>query len=460
MVPIGGTAMVPLAALLTEKGHAITGSDQELYPPMSDLVAALGIPVARGFAPEHVPADAERVIVGNAALRDNVEAAEGARRGLPLLSMPAAIREFLLPGKTSVVVTGTHGKTTTTALVAWLLSDSGRDPGYLVGGEMRNGGRGYRLGRGPHFVLEGDEYNAAFFDRGPKFLHYEPKHLFIGNIEYDHADLFPDVASIEEAFRGVAALVPADGVVVANADDARVMDVVERSLTPARVARVSLADRSADFAAADVETHPEGTRFTLIESGLPTERLTSPLLGFHNVRNALGAIALARGLGLAIGEIARALPRFAGVRRRLEVKGEAKGITVVDDFAHHPTAVRGTLQAARARWPDRRIWVLFEPRSNTAGRKMFEEDYAEAFSAADALVVGPVFHANRLAADARLDRSALVRRFEAEGKPAFAPETLAEIPDILRAQARPGDVLLLMSSGAFGKLPGTLLDLL
>jgi UDP-N-acetylmuramate: L-alanyl-gamma-D-glutamyl-meso-diaminopimelate ligase len=460
MVPIGGTAMVPLAALLTEKGHTITGSDQELYPPMSDLVAALGIPVARGFAPEHVPADAERVIVGNAALRDNVEAAEGARRGLPLLSMPAAIREFLLPGKTSVVVTGTHGKTTTTALVAWLLSDSGRDPGYLVGGEMRNGGRGYRLGRGPHFVLEGDEYNAAFFDRGPKFLHYEPKHLFIGNIEYDHADLFPDVASIEEAFRGVAALVPADGVVVANADDARVVDVVERSLTPARVARVSLADRSADFAAADVETHQEGTRFTLIESGLPTERLTSPLLGFHNVRNALGAIALARGLGLAIGEIARALPRFAGVRRRLEVKGEAKGITVVDDFAHHPTAVRGTLQAARARWPDRRIWALFEPRSNTAGRKMFEEDYAEAFSAADALVVGPVFHANRLAADARLDRSALVRRFEAEGKPAFAPETLAEIPDILRAQARPGDILLLMSSGAFGKLPGTLLDLL
>jgi len=460
MVPIGGTAMVPLAALLTEKGHAITGSDLDLYPPMSDLVAALGIPVTRGFAPEHVPAGTERVIVGNAALRDNAEAAEAVRRGLSLLSMPAAIREFLLPGKTSVVVTGTHGKTTTTALVAWLLSDSGREPGYLVGGEMRNGGRGYRLGRGPHFVLEGDEYNAAFFDRGPKFLHYEPKHLFIGNIEYDHADLYTDVASIEEAFRRVAALVPADGVIVVNADDPRVVDVVERSLTPARIARVSLVDPSADFAAADIETHSEGTRFTLVESGLPTERLTSSLLGLHNVRNALGAIALVRGLGLAIGEIARSLPRFAGVRRRLEVKGEAKGITVVDDFAHHPTAVRGTLQAARARWPDRRIWALFEPRSTTAGRKMFEEDYAEAFSAADALVIGPVFHANRLAADARLDRSALVRRFEAEGKPAFAPETLAEIPDILRAQARPGDVLLLMSSGAFGKLPGTLLDLL
>lgn len=460
MVPIGGTAMVPLAALLTERGHSITGSDHELYPPMSDLVAALQIPVARGFSPDHVPADADCIIVGNAALRDNVEAAEGTRRGLPLLSMPAAIRQYLLPGKISTVVTGTHGKTTTTALVAWLLLDSGRDPGYLVGGEMQNTGRGYRLGKGPHFVLEGDEYNAAFFDRGPKFLHYEPKHLFIGNIEYDHADLFPDLASIEEAFHKVAALVPAEGVVVVNADDARVVDVVRRSETAARVATVSLSNRSADFSAADVESHPGGTRFTLVESGLPTERLSSPLLGTHNVSNALGAIALARGLGLSGSEIARALPRFAGVKRRLEVKGEKNGITVVDDFAHHPTAVRGTLQAARSRWPGRRIWALFEPRSNTAGRKMFEEDYADAFSAADALVIGPVFHANRLAPDARLDRSALVRRFEAAGKPAFAPETLAEIPDILRAQARPGDVLLLMSSGAFGKLPGTLLELL
>lgn len=460
MVPIGGTAMVPLAALLTKKGHSITGSDLELYPPMSDLVAALGIPVARGFAAEHVPPGAERVIVGNAALRDNVEAAEATRRGLPVLSMPTAIREFLLPGKTSVVVTGTHGKTTTTALVAWLLSDTGRDPGYIVGGEMQNTGRGYRLGAGPHFVLEGDEYNAAFFDRGPKFLHYEPKHLFIGNIEYDHADLYPDLASIEEAFRAVAAIVPEEGIVVVNADDARVVDVVFRSSTLARVATISLSDRSADFSAADVETHPDGTHFTLVESGLPTQRFASPLLGTHNVMNALGAIALVRGLGVSGGEIARSLPRFAGVKRRLEVKGEKNGVTVVDDFAHHPTAVRGTLQAAKERWPGRRLWALFEPRSNTAGRKMFEEDYADAFSAADALVIGPVFHANRLAPDARLDRSALVRRFEAEEKPAFAPETLAEIPEILRAQTRPGDVLLLMSSGAFGGLPNTLLQLL
>ncbi len=350
--------------------------------------------------------------------------------------MPQAIRQFLLPGKTSVVITGTHGKTTTSALTAWLLLDAGRDPGFLVGGQMRNLGRGYRHGGGPHFVLEGDEYNAAFFDRGPKFLHYEPRHLFIGNIEYDHADLFPDLESILEAFRQVAALVPPDGVVVVNRDDARVVEVSERA--KARRVLVSTEDLSADFAAADIAFDPEGTAFTLVEAGTPTARLRSPLLGHHNVRNALGAIALTRGLGLSPAEIARALPRFAGVRRRLEVKGEKNGILVVDDFAHHPTAVRGTLQAARSRWPDRRIWVLFEPRSNTAGRKIFEEEYAEAFAGAGGLVIGPVFHSSRLPPEARIDREALVRGFAREGKPAFAPEKLEEIPDYLRRETRPG----------------------
>ena len=294
-VPIGGTAMVPLAAMLREEGHRVTGSDRTLYPPMSTTLERLGISVADGFAPEHIPADCDAVVVGNAALRDNVEAAEAARRGLAVLSLPQAVRQFLLPGKTSVVVTGTHGKTTTSALTAWLLLDSGRDPGFLVGGEMKNLGRGYRIGRGPDFVLEGDEYNAAFFDRGPKFLHYEPRHLFIGNIEYDHADLYPDLASVVEAFRKVAALVPDDGVVVVNADDPLVVDAARA--TRASLARVSLADPGADFSARDILYGPDGTQFTLLEAGLPTARFSSPLSGVHNVRNALGAIALARGLG-------------------------------------------------------------------------------------------------------------------------------------------------------------------
>jgi len=458
MVRIGGTAMVPLAALLIEAGHRVTGSDLDFYPPMSTLLESLQIPVFRGFSPEHVPPDCDAVIVGNAATRDNVEAAEAVRRGLPVLSLPQAIREYLLPGKTSVVITGTHGKTTTSALTAWLLYDTGRDPGFLVGGEMRNLGRGYRRGGGPHFVLEGDEYNAAFFDRGPKFLHYEPKHLFIGNIEYDHADLYPDLESILEAFRRVAAIVPNDGVIVVNADDPRVVEAAARAA--ARRVRVSTEDLSADFAAADVAFRPEGTDFTLVEAGTPTARLRSPMLGQHNLRNALGAIALARGLGLSPAEIARALPRFAGVRRRMEVKGEKNGILVVDDFAHHPTAVRGTLEAARARWPNRRIWALFEPRSNTAGRKIFEEEYGDAFSRADGLVIAPVFHSSRLPPEERIDCGALAKRFSRSGKPAFAPERLEEIPEYLKREARPGDVLLLMSSGAFGGLPEKLGEML
>jgi UDP-N-acetylmuramate: L-alanyl-gamma-D-glutamyl-meso-diaminopimelate ligase len=458
LVRIGGTAMVPLAALLTEAGHRVTGSDLDFYPPMSTLLDSLQIPVFKGFSADHIPPDCDAVIVGNAARSDNVEAVEAARRRLPVLSLPQAIRQYLLPGKTSVVVTGTHGKTTTSALAAWLLLDTGREPGFLVGGEMRNLGRGYRLGTGPHFLLEGDEYNAAFFDRGPKFLHYEPQHLFIGNIEYDHADLYPDLESILEAFRKVAAIVPASGLIAVNRDDPRALDVTSR--VPARRVLVSTEDLSADFAAADVVSHPEGTDFTLVEAGTPTARLRSPLPGQHNLRNVLGAIALARGLGLSPVEISRALPRFAGVKRRLEVRGESKGILVVDDFAHHPTAVRGTLQAAQSRWPGRRIWALFEPRSNTAGRKIFEEEYADAFSAAGGLVIAPVFHSDRVAPEARIDRQALVEGFRRAGKPAFAPEELEEIPDYLRREVRPGDVLLLMSSGAFGGLPETLLTLL
>ena len=458
--------MTPLAALFVEEGHRVTGSALDLYPPMSTLLESLQIPVAKGFAPEHVPADADCVVVGNAALRDNVEAAEAARRGIPVLSMPQAIRRHLLPGRTSVVVTGTHGKTTTSALTAWLLLDSGRDPGFLIGGEMKNIKRGYRRGGGPVFVLEGDEYNAAFFDRGPKFLHYEPKHLFVGNIEYDHADLFPDLAGVVDAFRKVVAIVPADGSVVANVDDERVRGILPASR--ARVVRLSLDDRSADFSAADVEEHTQGTRFTLLESGRDAGRLSSPLPGTHNLRNALGAIALARGVGVRVEEIARALPRFEGVKRRLEVKGEKNGVLVVDDFAHHPTAVEGSIAAARTRWPGRRLWALFEPRSNTAGRKMFEDDYGGAFSSADALVIGPVFHANRLKPEERIDRAAILRRFTGNGrpasapagKPAYAPESLDEIPAILKREVRPGDVLLLMSSGAFGGLPEKLLDLL
>jgi UDP-N-acetylmuramate: L-alanyl-gamma-D-glutamyl-meso-diaminopimelate ligase len=254
----------------------------------------------------------------------------------------------------------------------------------------------------------------------------------------------------------VVRLVPPEGTVVVNADDPRVMGLLPEAV--ARVVRVSVDGAEADFSATGIEMHPTGTDLTLSEAGRPAARLRSPLLGLHNVRNLLGAVALARGLGLSVSEIARSLQRFEGGRRRLEVKGEKKGILLVDDFAHHPTAVCGTIEAARSRWPGRRLWVLFEPRSNTAGRKIFEEDYAQAFSGADVLVIAPVFHSKRLAPEERIDREALVRRFASKGKPAFAPESVQEIPDFVKREARSGDVLLLMSSGAFGGLPETLLE--
>jgi UDP-N-acetylmuramate: L-alanyl-gamma-D-glutamyl-meso-diaminopimelate ligase len=448
--------MVPLAALLVEAGYRVAGSDGPLYPPMSTLLESLQIEVSTGFAPEHVPQDCRLVVVGNAALRDNVEAAEAFRRGLPVLSMPQAIRELLLPGKDPVVVTGTHGKTTTSALVSWILLDAGRDPGFLVGGEMKNLGRGYRRGAGPLFVLEGDEYNAAFFDRGPKFLHYRPRHLWIGNIEFDHADLFADVAAVEEAFRGVASIVPEEGVVAYNADDPRVVEAV--AAARARRVAVSLADPAADFSAREIRYHAEGTDLVVLEKRAAAEPLSSPLHGEHNVRNLLGAVALLRGVGVSFEEIARSLPRFQGVRRRLDVRGETAGVLIVDDFAHHPTAVAGTLQAARARWPGRRLWALFEPRSNTAGRRIFQEDYARAFAGADALVIAPIFHAKRLGPEAQLDREALVRDFAASGRPALAAASMEEIVAFLQREARKGDVVILMSSGAFGGLPESLRD--
>lgn len=448
-IAIGGTAMAPLAALLSARGYRVQGSDLGLYPPMSDLVARAGIAVLPGFRPENVTPEIGRVIIGNAVPRTNPEVEETLRRGLPYFSMPEAIRHYLLRGRRSIVVAGTHGKTTTSALLAWLLLDSGRDPGFLIGGELRNLGCGFRDGGGPDFLLEGDEYNAAFFDRGPKFLHYEPRFLLLNNVEFDHADLYPDLAAVTEAFRRLVALVPPEGTIVANADDSVVRRIVGEARAP--VVSVSLSPGS-EISAGEIEAGPNGTDFTLFVQGAPAVRLRSPLYGRHNLRNALMAVAGARRLGLSEAEIAAALPRFAGVKRRLEVLAERDGVVYVDDFAHHPTAVGETLAAARLRWPGRRIWAVFEPRSITAGRKFFEGDYERALAAADAAVVAPVFHAARFRAEELIDRETIAAGLAARGRLAFVPARIEEIEPLLARQARPGDVVVLMSSGDFGGL--------
>jgi UDP-N-acetylmuramate: L-alanyl-gamma-D-glutamyl-meso-diaminopimelate ligase len=448
-VAVGGSAMAPLAVLLAGRGHRVSGSDGPLYPPTSDLLARAGLRLMTGYRPENVTAEIDRVIIGNAVPRSNPEVEEVLRRGIPYLSMAEAIRQYLLPGRHSIVVTGTHGKTTTSALLAWLLLDSGRDPGFLIGGEMKNISSGFRDGQGPHFLLEGDEYNSAFFDREAKFLHYEPRTLLVNNIEFDHADLYSDLPALVVAFRKVIALVPAEGVLVANGDSESVRAVLP--CARARLHTVSLRP-GADSWAGLVAVDPAGTAFTFFESGVERGRLRSPLFGRHNLSNALAAIAAGRSLGLTMPEIASALPRFAGVKRRLEVLSERGGVLFVDDFAHHPTAVFETLSAARERWPGRRLWAVFEPRSLTAGRRFFQEDYERALLAADAVVLAPVFHAARFQPEELIDRVRITATLSDRGRPAFAPRTLEEIEPLLMREGRAGDVVILMSSGDFGGL--------
>ena len=450
--------MAPFALLLSGRGYAVSGSDTTLYPPMSDLLRRAEIPVLPGFRAENVPPDADRIVIGNAVPRDNVEVVRTLELGLPYLSLPQAIGRYLLPGKHSVVVTGTHGKTTTSALLAWILTDAGRDPGFLVGGELRNFGTGFRDGAGPHFLLEGDEYNAAFFDRGPKFLHYAPRTLLVNNIEFDHADLYPDIASIEDAFRRVIELVPPDGTVVANGDDARVRKLAEAARAP--VLFVSHGEGGGDhgFRLRDLAVSSAGTAFTVVEPDGSAARLASPLFGLHNARNAAMAYAASRRLGLSPREIGAALERFEGVKRRLEILGTRAGVLYVDDFAHHPTAVFETLSAARLRWPKRRLWGLFEPRSITAGRKFFEKEYERALAPADCVILAPVFHAGRFAPDQLIDRGKIGEALALQGKKVYLPAKIEEIEPLLKAEAMSDDVVLLMSSGDLAGLRARVTD--
>lgn len=462
LIAIGGTAMTPLAALLVEKGERVLGSDLPLYPPMSDRLAALGIEVLPGFDASNLPRRVDRVVVGNLAGRDNPELVAALSRGLPVASMPDTLRTEFLADRHPVVVAGTHGKTTTTALTAWLLAAAGEAPGYLVGGEPRNFPSPSAIGSGPAFVLEGDEYSTSWEDRRPKFLHYAPETFLVTSVELDHADLYADLDAVKEAFRAGVALVPPGGRVVACGDDPNVRDVLGGARAP--VVLYGLGEAAdLDLRAARIEEGPDGTHFVVHARGKAPLPVFSPLAGRHNVANALAALAAGVGLGIPLERLAAGLPSFLGVKRRLEERATAAGVTVVDDFAHHPTAVATTLAGARRRWPGRRIWGVLEPRSLTAGRADFQEPWFAALREADAAAIAAPFHAARLSrpgAPGALDTAALVERLAAEGREALTapdPEALAEalLPRLL-----PGDVVVVMSSGSFGGLCGKLVQAL
>jgi UDP-N-acetylmuramate: L-alanyl-gamma-D-glutamyl-meso-diaminopimelate ligase len=445
---VAGTGMGSFAGMLKTAGWEVTGSDQNVYPPMSEMLAAWGIPVLTPYRPDNLDtARPDLTVIGNVIRRVNPEAAEIRARRLPQMSFPAALGSFFLGDRHSIVVAGTHGKTTTSALMGHVLTAAGRDPSFLVGGVTRNYDRNYRVGAGPHFVIEGDEYDTAYFDKGPKFLHYRPRTAILTSVEFDHADIYRDLAHYESAFERFVGLLPADGLLVVSAAYPNALRLARTCA--ARVLTYATSG-PADYTVGDLAFGPEGARFEVVTRGERLGELRVTLGGRHNVENVLGVVAAARGLGLALDEIRHGLATFTGVRRRQEVRSDSGGVTVIDDFAHHPTAVRETIAAVRARYPDRRLWAVFEPRSNTSRRNIHQDAYARALAeAARVCVKAPEPH-DKVPADQQLDVGTLTSALRRAGVAATADPTVDGLVEAVVRGARSGDVVLVMSNGAFG----------
>jgi UDP-N-acetylmuramate: L-alanyl-gamma-D-glutamyl-meso-diaminopimelate ligase len=455
LIAIGGTGMAPLACLLEGLGHRVRGCDVPLYPPMSDLLAAAGIEPLVGYDPAYLEPAPDLVVVGNAVPRDNPVTAAAVERDLEQISMPQALARFFLAGRRPLVAAGTHGKTTTASLAAWVYTACGTDPGYLIGGVPLDLGRSFHAGGGERFVIEGDEYNAAWFDRGPKFLHYRPETAILTSVEYDHADLYARPEDLLAAYRRLVEIVPPEGRLIACGDSPGVRRIAAAASCPITFYGLDPAN---DLTPATLAPHHGGTLMTIDDPEEGRVEIQLPMAGRHNATNALAVWAAARGDGLGAAEVASALDRFRGVRRRQEEVGTVRGVRVVDDFAHHPTAVRETLAALAERYHGSRLVAVFEPRSLTAGRRMFHQAYREAFALADRLLLAPVFHHARLPPEERLDLETLAAELSAAGTPAEVGADTEALLDRLTTESRPGDVVVIMSSGEFGRLPRRLLD--
>ena len=444
-----GTAMGSLAAMLAECGFRITGSDSAVYPPMSDYLRQAGIPVMEGFDASRLEPPPDLIVVGNAVSRGNVEVEATLNRRLPYTSLPEAIRDLFLSHRRPVVACGTHGKTTTTALLAHLLSAAGCDPSFLIAGLPQNFSRPYGLGAGDLFVIEGDEYDSAFFAKFAKFLFYQPETVIINNIEYDHADVYNNLAEIETAFQRLINIVPENGLVLANAQDPVVARLLPRSF--AQVQTFGL-ESGADWVATRSDACETGQSFTLISHGSEFGRFRLPLHGIYNVRNALAAIAASVHLGVSCEQLAAGLESFAGIARRQEVIGSAGGVLFVDDFAHHPTSVWQTLEGLRRAYPSGRLWAVFEPASASNARDIFEERYVDAFAVADRVIVAAVPRPERCGDDPPFQPERLAERLRKGGTEADFVSESADIIDLLRSATVPGDVVVFMSNGGFGGL--------
>jgi UDP-N-acetylmuramate: L-alanyl-gamma-D-glutamyl-meso-diaminopimelate ligase len=456
-IGVCGTAMATLAAMLKARGHDVQGSDHGVYPPMSDFLRREGIRVFDGYDPAHIGPGVDLVVVGNAISRGNAELEDVLDRKLRYVSLPEAVRDEFLWDARSIVIAGTHGKTSTTALTAWVLTSGGLDPSLLVGGIAANFDGSYRLGRGRDFVIEGDEYDSAFFDKTAKFLKYLPDIAVVGNLEYDHADIYPDLDALRLTFRRLLTLVPRSGAtLLGDSDETRALARWARS--PVQI--FGLAE-DADWRASEIVGTPTGVSFEVSHRGMALGHVTLPMYGEHNVRNALAAIAVGTIAGLDFGAIAAGLAAFRGVKRRLELRGIAAGVAVYDDFAHHPTAILETVRAIKQADAARRVWAVFEPRSATSCRRVFQRDFADAFAAsgADEIVIAAVFRAT-LPDDERLSVDELIADLRKRGHRARTLPSTAEIVDVIAREARPGDAVLVMSNGGFDGIHERLLTAL
>jgi UDP-N-acetylmuramate: L-alanyl-gamma-D-glutamyl-meso-diaminopimelate ligase len=441
---ICGTAMGAVAAALRERGFIVTGTDENVYPPMSTFLESKGIALYEGYRAENIPADAEIIVIGNAMKRGNPEVEAVLNRKLYYASLPEILKQFFLRGRHNLVVTGTHGKTTTTALLAWIMTSAKLNPGYVIGGIPKNLGQGAALHDSKYFVIEGDEYDSAFFDKRSKFVHYLPELVIVNNIEFDHADIFNNLDEIKLSFRRLLNIVPQNGMVLLNGDDPNCLDVV-RQLQPflAQIVEIGFSPNCAQQIR-DVSHSAAGSRFTLGE-----DKFELPLHGEFNVRNAAMAISAARFYGVALPKIRKALASFKGIARRQEVRGEARGVKVIDDFGHHPTAIRETMRALRQRYAGSRIWAIFEPRSNTTRRAIFQQELPDALKLADGVFISQVARLDQIPEKERLNPEAVVAAIAESGRPAFYEPDAAHIIARLVPLLKAGDVVAVFSNGGF-----------
>ncbi len=458
LVGICGTAMASLAGMLQERGFRVTGSDAAAYPPMSTFLESLGIPVAQPFAEANLNPRPDLVVVGNALSRGNVELECLLDERIPFCSLPQLLHDEFLVEKDVLVVAGTHGKTTTTSMLAWIFETAGLQPSFLIGGIAENFGRSFGLGEGKHFILEGDEYDTAFFDKGPKFLHYFPDSVIVTSVEFDHADIYKDLGAVETAFKRLVNLVPRRGRIIAfdsgESSSASIDRCLKKAFCP--VERYGASDR-ADWKIENLKLNEDRTSWSVVRAGKPWADFEFPLGGEHNVWNATAAAALAANYEISKDAIAQALATFRSVKRRLEVKAQVNGITIIDDFAHHPTAIEQTILALRARYPQSRLWVVLEPRSNTMRRNVLQDALARSLALADQVVIAAIFKSEAIPEPERLDLKRVVGEIQKRGKQARIFADADAIVNAIAPELRERDVVAILSNGGFGgiyeKLP-------